>query len=73
MVFFRSQDLKMEIALKTLEYLYMETEYLPWKTAITELTYISNMLERTEIFGDFGVSKSYECFEFCCVHILIML
>ncbi|KAJ8311772.1 hypothetical protein KUTeg_011127 [Tegillarca granosa] len=50
-----SGDSKMEIAVKTLEYLDKETDYLPWRTAITELSYVSNMLERSELFGEFGI------------------
>lgn len=37
------------LALRTTCYLSMETEYLPWKSALDNLQYVSLMLERTEV------------------------
>lgn len=37
------------LALRTTCYLSMETEYLPWKSALDNLQYVSLMLDRTEV------------------------
>lgn len=48
--------LQMEIALKTLDYLKMETEYVPWVAAGSQLGYIHDMVAETELYGAFEVS-----------------
>ncbi|CAG2230690.1 ANPEP [Mytilus edulis] len=49
---FGSGDLSKKIALQTLEYLSMEDSYFPFYAALTEITYVRNMLERTDIYDD---------------------
>jgi len=39
-------------ALKTTEYLKSETDYIPWKSALTGFVYLENMMKRTSGFGD---------------------
>jgi hypothetical protein len=46
----------MDIALKTLEYLTEETEYVPWVAAGDQLGYIHKMIAETELYGAFEVS-----------------
>lgn len=48
--------LQMEIALKTLDYLNKETEYVPWVAAGSQLGYIHDMVAETELYGAFEVS-----------------
>ncbi|XP_071121788.1 aminopeptidase N-like isoform X1 [Mytilus edulis] len=48
----KSGDLSKKIALQTLEYLSMEDSYFPFYAALTEITYVRNMLERTDIYDD---------------------
>jgi hypothetical protein len=46
----------MDIALQTVEYLANEDNYLPYSAALSELSYVDDMLERTELYGAFSVS-----------------
>jgi len=39
-------------ALKTTEYLKSETDYIPWKSALTAFVYLEDMMKRTPGFGD---------------------
>jgi len=39
-------------ALKTTEYLKSETDYIPWKAALTGFVYLEDMMKRTAGFGD---------------------
>ncbi|XP_052097491.1 aminopeptidase N-like isoform X1 [Mytilus californianus] len=50
----KSGDLSMNTALKTVEYLSREDSYFPFFAANNELVYVGNMLERTELYGDFS-------------------
>jgi hypothetical protein len=45
----------MDIALQTVEYLANEDNYLPYSAALSELSYVDDMLERTELYGAFCV------------------
>ena len=54
-IIFRADQLSMNIALQTLEYLQNEEEYIPWQTASSELSYIDMMLSETNIYGLFQV------------------
>ena len=47
--------LSMNIALRTLEYLTDETEYVPWVAAGSQLSYIYTMIAETELYGAFEV------------------
>ncbi|CAC5411232.1 ANPEP [Mytilus coruscus] len=64
----RSGDLDIGISLKTVEYISEELEYVPWDAASSQLSYVSNMLSRTEIYGKFKkfmkkiVSKPFKHF-----------
>ncbi|XP_052090870.1 uncharacterized protein LOC127727793 [Mytilus californianus] len=49
----KSGDLDIGISLKTVEYISEELEYVPWDAASSQLSYVSNMLSRTEIYGKF--------------------
>ncbi|VDI83753.1 Hypothetical predicted protein [Mytilus galloprovincialis] len=52
--FAKSGDLSLNIALKTVEYLSMEDSYFPFYAANVELKYVRDMLERTELYGNFS-------------------
>lgn len=45
----------MTIALKTVNYLDKEKEFIPWRASLTELGYVDSMLERTALYGPFSV------------------
>lgn len=51
----RSGDVSMTIALKTVNYLDKEKEFIPWRASLTELGYVDSMLERTALYGPFSV------------------
>lgn len=51
----RSGDVSMTIALKTVNYLDKEKEFIPWKASLGELGYVDSMLERTALYGPFSV------------------
>ncbi|XP_060551724.1 aminopeptidase N-like isoform X2 [Ruditapes philippinarum] len=61
----QAKMLSMDIALRTLEYLTEETEYVPWVAAGDQLGYIHKMIAETELYGAFErfmqatVSKQY--------------
>lgn len=55
---YRSGDLKMSIALQTVEYMSTEDNFLPYSAASGELLYVEDMLERTALFGAFSVRKN---------------
>ncbi|KAK3095167.1 hypothetical protein FSP39_010973 [Pinctada imbricata] len=50
----KSGDLDMRIALKTVNYLAKEREYIVWEAALGELGYVDSMLERTSLYGSFA-------------------
>ncbi|XP_076080852.1 aminopeptidase N-like isoform X2 [Mytilus galloprovincialis] len=50
----KSGDLKMSIALQTVEYMSTEDNFLPYSAASGELLYVEDMLERTALFGAFS-------------------
>lgn len=50
-----------DIPFDLLSYLKHEDEYLPWKTALAKLNYISNVLERSSVYGAFKVSIIFKC------------
>ena len=54
----------MTIALKTVNYLDKEKEFIPWKASLRELGYVDSMLERTALYGPFSVSYIYFDFYF---------
>ncbi|XP_071098376.1 aminopeptidase N-like [Haliotis cracherodii] len=43
------------IALRTVNYLSKDLDYVPWKAFIRELGYVESMLERTSLYGIFQV------------------
>jgi len=49
----KSGMLDYEVALSLTAYLGHETEYIPWKAALSGLSYINTMLKRTASYGDF--------------------
>lgn len=49
----KSGDLDMKIALQTTEYLGNETEYVPWEAATGELEFVSSMLKRDPLYGEY--------------------
>ncbi|KAL3885524.1 hypothetical protein ACJMK2_025576 [Sinanodonta woodiana] len=49
----KAQQLKMDIALQTVEYLDKELNYIPWKAAVVQLNYLDQILQRTDLYGDF--------------------
>nr|CAD7588110.1 unnamed protein product [Timema genevievae] len=48
-----TKDLDYKIALGILDYLTQEVEYLPWRTALSNLNVINRLLRRTLVYGDF--------------------
>ncbi|XP_063436761.1 aminopeptidase N-like [Mytilus trossulus] len=50
----KSGDLRMNIALQTVEYLSTEENILPFWAASGELSYVDGMLERTALYGNFS-------------------
>lgn len=45
----------MEVALKMVEYLGSEMDYVPWYAARHELSYVQKMLTRSNLYGKFKV------------------
>ena len=45
----------MSIALRTLEFLSSDSDYVPWRAMVGELSYLDLMLSRTAIYGEFEV------------------
>lgn len=58
-LFKRSGDADMEVALKMVEYLGSEMDYVPWQAARRELSYVEKMLTRSNLYGKFKV-PSYD-------------
>lgn len=54
-LFKRSGDAEMEVALKMVEYLGSEMDYVPWQAARRELSYVEKMLTRSNLYGKFKV------------------
>ena len=55
-----------KLALGVTSYLKRETEYIPWKAALGNLSYLRNMLSRSSAYGDFKVrKKSSFCLNDC--------
>lgn len=54
-LFTRSGDADMEVALKMVEYLGSEMDYVPWYAARHELSYVQKMLTRSNLYGKFKV------------------
>lgn len=50
------------LALRTTTYLSEETEYLPWQSAINNLQYYHQMLDRTEVFQPMQVIYTFDLF-----------
>ncbi|KAK3602015.1 hypothetical protein CHS0354_027018 [Potamilus streckersoni] len=49
----KAGELSMELALNIFQYLDKEREYTPWVAAKVQLSYIDDMLVRTELYGAF--------------------
>lgn len=43
------------LALETTKFLAKEVEYMPWKTAISNLNYFFLMFDRSEVYGPMQV------------------
>ena len=50
--------LGLETALSTIEYLDKERDYVPWSSAVREISYVSMMLSLSHLNGDFEVIQS---------------
>jgi hypothetical protein len=48
----------MQIALKTLDYLDVEYDFVVWKSALRELEYMRSLLQLTAIYGHFEVNNT---------------
>ena len=57
--FFRAGLLDFDTALRTLEYLDQEVDFVPWKAALKELNFLRKSLQLTPAYGDFMVGTSY--------------
>ena len=51
----RAGELPMPIALRTVDYLQHEDDYIPWVAASGQLEYIATMLLDSEVYGRFQV------------------
>ena len=49
----RAGYLEYELALGVTAYLNKETEYIPWKAALSGFSFVDNMLERSPAYGEF--------------------
>ena len=58
-LFFRAGLLDFDTALRTLEYLDQEVDFVPWKAALKELNFLRKSLQLTPAYGDFMVGTSY--------------
>lgn len=54
----------MDIALKMVEYLGAEIDYVPWYAARQELSYVQKMLTRSNLYGKFKVLST------CTYHLI---
>ena len=54
----------MDIALKMVEYLGAEMDYVPWYAARHELSYVQKMLTRSNLYGKFKVLST------CTYHLI---
>lgn len=63
-IFVRSGDADMDIALKMVEYLGAEMDYVPWYAARHELSYVQKMLTRSNLYGKFKVLST------CTYHLI---
>lgn len=53
---YRAQLVATTLALRTTSYLSVETEYLPWQSALDNLQYYYLMLDRTEVYQPMQVN-----------------
>lgn len=58
----RAQLVSTTLALRTTTYLLVETEYIPWQSALDNLNYYYLMLDRTEVYQPMQVH--YFLFEY---------
>ena len=54
-ILYRSGDLDIRIPLRTTVYLPYETEYVPWAAVSSELGFVSLMLQRDSLYGEWKV------------------
>lgn len=62
--FCRAKMVSTTLALRTTSYLSMETEYMPWQSALDNLQYFFLMLDRTDVYPSMQVhlfSSSSPC------------
>lgn len=60
---FRAKLISTTLALRTTSYLSMETEYMPWQSALDSLQYYFLMLDRTDVFHPMQVLLMSEFLE----------
>lgn len=60
--FIRAQLVPTTLALRTTTYLSEETEYLPWQSAINNLHYYHQVLDRTQVYQPMQVIYTSEQF-----------
>lgn len=58
----RAQLVPTTLALRTTTYLSEETEYLPWQSAINNLHYYRQMLDRTQVYQPMQVIYAFDLF-----------
>ena len=49
----RAGLLRYPVALATAQYLTKEVDFIPWKAALNQISYLDLMLSRTEDYGEF--------------------
>lgn len=57
-------------ALNIISYLEQETEYYPWYSAFTELTYLNRRIGKDETLGPLFQVRSFRHYKHCCKSIL---
>lgn len=53
----RAQKVTTTLALRTTSYLSVETEYIPWQSALDNLHYYYLMLDQTDVYEPLQVQK----------------
>uniref|UniRef100_A0A8C8IEG0 Aminopeptidase n=1 Tax=Oncorhynchus tshawytscha TaxID=74940 RepID=A0A8C8IEG0_ONCTS len=52
----RAKHINVTLALRTTKYLWNDTEYIPWESALRNLDYFILMFDRSEVYGPMQVS-----------------
>lgn len=56
----RAKHINVTLALRTTKYLWNDTEYIPWESALRNLDYFILMFDRSEVYGPMQVSTQIQ-------------